>query len=663
MPTLHLFVAVLLLALLAKGMAIGQTSGAENPTGAPPSGRIEYTIDLENPSTQTCEITMTVRGWKGDTLDVHLPVWRPGRYEILDPAGTIRSIAATDGRGKQLPFEKTAKSSWRITTQGNSVIRVKYTLYANALNNRTRHIDDTHAFLSGSTVFLFVHELRNAPIELAVNAPEGWEVATGLERSTSVPNVFLAADYDTLADSPLEIGEHEVLTFEVENVPHQVVLWGEFPAAAVVTREQLVADFAKFTKVQHDLFGGFPYKRYVFLTHIGAGMGGGTEHLNSTIIQTKPENFTDKGRYRNFLGLACHELFHTWNVKQFRPDGLKPYDYLRENYTRLLWVAEGTTTYYDSLLLVRAGLMKPKAYFEALAENMRAEAHRPGRLVQSLEDSSFDAWIKFNKATPDSPNSTVSFYSKGEIVNFMLDMELRKRTVNKRSLDSLMKLLYERYPVAGPAYGTDDLKQLLAEIGKGSYDEFFAKNIAGTDELDVDSALTVAGLRLVRQKPPDITDEDSSASPIDTPFLGVTLKDTDGAAVVTAVETDGPAAKAGIMVDDQVLALNGRRLRAAELDSHLKGLGEDEEASLLLFRRQALRTIAIKPEMRAQGKWSIERLDDATDEQKLVYAAWLGQPWPSADADDKSSATAKTDSVKKADTAASQSPPARKPRF
>lgn len=659
MPMLHFFVLCFALACCAAGMAIGQTPAGREPSEPRKAGRIEYLIDIENPATQTCDITMTVRGWTGESLDVHLPVWRPGRYEVLEPAGTIRTMAATDGKGKKLPIEKVAKSSWRVTTGGNSVVRIKYTLYANALNNRTRHIDDTHAFLSGSTVFLFVHELRAAPIEVVVNAPKGWEIATGLERSPSVPNILIAPDYDTLVDSPLEIGEHEVLRYEVEGVPHEIVIWGSFPVNAVVTRDQMLADFAKFTKVQHDLFGAFPYTRYVFLTHIGAGMGGGTEHVNSTIIQTKPDNFTDKGRYRNFLGLACHELFHTWNVKQFRPEGLKPYDYLRENYTKLLWVAEGTTTYYDTLLLVRAGLTKPDEYLESLAENMRSEANRPGRLVQSLEESSFDAWIKFNRATPDSANSTVSFYSKGELVNFLLDMELRKRTGNKRSLDSVMKMLYERYPLSGPAYSTDDLKAILAEIGKGSYEEFFSKYVSGTEELDVDIALAAAGLELMRQKAPDIDGED--ATPAKTPFLGLTLKDVETVAVVSAVQSDGPASKAGVMVDDQVMALNGRRLRAADLDTHLQGLGVDEAATLLVFRRDAIRTIEIRPEMRAQEKWSIKRVDGASDEQKTIYTSWLGQAWPGGDGTD--AAPSKPDDAPGPAAAEPKTEPARKPRF
>lgn len=650
MTILHITVLLIALVLFA---GITPAQDRTEPGHSQTAGRIEYTVDLENPATQTCDITMTVRGWKAPTLDVHLPVWRPGRYEILDPSGTIRSIAATDGKGKTLSMEKVAKSSWKIGTEGASVIRIKYTLYANAIKNRTRHIDDTHAFLSGSTVFLFVHELRNAPIEVAINAPKGWQTATGLERSASVPNVFLAPDYDTLVDSPFEIGEHTVLNYEVEGVPHEIVIWGEIPENSIVTNDQIIEEFTKITKMQYDLFGAFPYKRYVFLTHIGPDLGGGTEHLNSTIIQTKPDNFTDRGRFNNFLGLASHELFHTWNVKQFRPEGLKPYDYLHENYTKLLWVAEGSTTYFDTLMLVRAGIVKPDTYLSSLADNMRTEAARPGRLVQSLESSSFDAWTKFSKPTPDSVNSTVSFYSKGELVNFLLDMELRKRTVNKRSLDSIMKLLYERYPLSGPAYSTNDLKQLLAEVGKGSYDEFFAKYVAGTEELDVDTALAVAGLKLVRTPAPKL---DQPSDPSETPYLGLTLKDSGSAAVVTAVLSDGPAATAGIMVDDQILALNGKRLRAGELDEKLKALGEDESASLLLFRHDVLRTIDVKPILRAQGKWSIERIDDPTEDQRQVYSSWLGQPWPGAKEDEAPDAKPTTPD-------AEPTPATRKPRF
>ncbi|MFZ4573784.1 MAG: M61 family metallopeptidase, partial [Phycisphaerales bacterium] len=465
MITAFLLVLAGLLSLAAVATpALGQSPGA----------RVEYIVDLANPQTQTVDITLNIRGWTADSIDVHLPVWRPGRYEVLDPAGTIRSISAKGKDGRPIAIEKHAKSSWRISSGAAGFVSIKYTVYANAINNRTRHVDDTHAFLSGSCVFLYVHELRNSPIEVAIKAPEGWKVASGLDAAPGIPNVLVCPDYDTLVDSPLEIGLHDTLTYTVDGIPHDIVFWGGTPSDP----EPFLRDFAKFTKVQKDIFGGFPYKRYVFITHIGPAMSGGTEHLNSTVIQAKPAIFDDPTRFRSFLGLASHELFHTWNVKQFRPEGLKPYDYDRENYTKLLWVAEGCTNYYDSVCLVRAGVLPPKDYLHELAKVMKSELTRPGRNLQSLEDSSFDAWIKFNKVSPDSVNSTVSFYTRGEILNLTLDAEIRRATGNKKSLDDVMRLLYQRFPLNAPAYTTADLLAIYKELTGVDFAPFHAKHVA-----------------------------------------------------------------------------------------------------------------------------------------------------------------------------------------
>jgi len=615
MPTLHTLIVFLALACLGCSLAAAQVLGGSSADQS--SARVEYTVDIEHPATQTCEITMTVRGWKGDTLDVHLPVWRPGRYEVLDPAGTIRSIAATDGRGRPLPLQKVAKSSWTVTTGGSAIIRVKYTLYANAVNNRTRHIDDTHAFLSGSTVFLFVHELRANPIEVAINAPQGWKTATGLEASATVPNVFLAPDYDTLVDSPFEIGIHRVLAYEVDGIPHEIAIWGEIPEGTVVSDDQLLADFAAITRTQREIFGRFPYKRYVFLTHIGPGMGGGTEHLNSTIIQTKPENFTDKSRYHNFLGLVSHELFHTWNVKQFRPAGLKPYDYQRENYTTLLWVAEGTTSYYDELLCLRAGVFETKHYLESLGKTIDAELARPGRSLQSLEESSFDAWIKFNRATPDAVNSTVSFYSKGALVSLMLDARIRTLTSGAGSLDDVMRTLSGRFPHTAPGYTTADVLDAIRYVTGEDFTPFFNDFVRGTADLPINDALAVFGLETVREGEGD----EQRA------YLGLDLRDADGLATVSVVRDDGPGPAAGINVDDQIVALNGQRLRAGELESRLKQLKPGQIVTLHVIRRDLLREVRLSLASRPKSELKVQKKKDATPEQKAAFESWTGQRW------------------------------------
>lgn len=606
--------------LLAAVLALLVASMSMTAMASTAPGRIEYIIDLDKPQTQTVSITMIVRGWKGDTLDVHLPVWRPGRYEVLDPAGTIREFAVLSGGNEKLPFEKVNKASWHIQTNGSSVIRVRYTLYANAITNRTRHVDDTHAFLSGSTVFLYVHELRDQPVEITVKAPEGWKVATGLEPAPSVPNVFTAADYDTLVDSPFEIGLHETYTYTVDGVPHEIVIWGTQPKDA----EKLKSDFTKITKVQKDLFGTFPYTRYVFLTHIAPELGGGTEHLNSTIIQTRPQVFEEDDRYERFMGLVSHELFHTWNVKQFRPQGIKPYEYQKENYTTLLWLAEGTTTYYDSLLVARAGVISSDTYLKGLADVFKGELTRPGRTRQSLEDSSFDAWIKFNKTTPDSINSTVSFYTRGEMINFVLDAHIRRATSGAKCLDDLMRALYQKFPAAAGPYSTQDVLSILKEISGQDFTDFHARHIAGTEDPDVDTALADYGLILLRT--PEPTEEDPGTG--EAAYLGIEVKDADKELNITSVREDGPAYLAGLNVDDKIVTVNGEAMNADAFSTMLES-GDTAPIAFELKRRGRTLKISVTPDLRSTADWRIKRVDDPTPAQRKAYESWLHASWPS----------------------------------
>lgn len=576
---------------------------------------VEYVVDLHGAASQTVDVTMHLRRWDKPHLEVHLPVWRPGRYEVLDPAGAVTDVRAAGQHGP-LGIEKTGKATWRIDTSGTPEVAVSYRLYANELGSRTRHADETHAFLSGAATFLYCHERRGDPVRVVLSGPEGWIVATGLEQEGDDPRVLIAPDYDVLVDSPIEFGEHERTEFEARGVRFQVAVWGD--AGAIPAKFH--SDLKEICSAQTDLFGGFPARRYVFITHVSPGAGGGTEHLNSTVIQARPAVATDPKVYRGLLALASHELFHTWNVKQFRPDGIKPYDYQRENYTKLLWVAEGTTSYYDELLCVRAGVVDAKHYLESLAKAIDAEVRRPGGAVQSLEDSSFDAWIKFNRPSPNSVNTTVSFYSKGALVNLMLDVEIRRRTSNARSLDDVMRELYRRFPLDGPAYSSEDLLAILQDTAGGPFAEFFARFVRGTDPLPIAEYLAPLGLELHREPP--------EGGPTLAPYTGLDLKDQDGLAVVSAVRADGPAHAAGFIVDDQIVAIDGRRTRAADLDARLRGKHAGDVVTVTLFRRDHMITRSLTLADRPNGDLKIRRVKEPTPQQKAMYESWIGAAWP-----------------------------------
>ena len=292
------------------------------------------------------------------------------------------------------------------------------------------------------------------------------------------PSVFEAGSYDELVDSPFEAGTHEVLSFQAVGKPHRLAIWGHVPVA----RDKLVTDIPKIIAAAAGLFDGtVPYDDYTFLLLSSPGGYGGLEHRKSTTLLTSPFSFSPRKKYEEFLELVAHEFFHLWNVKRIRPAVLGPFDYQREAYTRSLWVMEGITSYYDRLLLVRAGLKKPRAYLATLADELGKIADTPGRLRQSLEEASFDAWIKFYRPDENSANSSISYYLKGGIVAMLLDLAIRTRSEGVRSLDDVMRLLWRRHGARDVGFSDAEVQGLFEEAAGCSLDDLFARYIRGRD--------------------------------------------------------------------------------------------------------------------------------------------------------------------------------------
>lgn len=658
------FVRTLCIAVVL-GSTARRTSGAD----------VVYTVDLPAPQTQMLDMSMRLTDVARETIDVMLPTWRPGRYEIINPAGTVQEFSAVDASGRSLTWKKIDTSTWRIDTGGVATIDVRWRVWANSIANRTRHVDDSHAFLSPSSVFMYSPDWRAAPIRIRINAPFGWEIASGLAPAADDDRTLIAKNYDVLADSPIEIGLHDRVTFEVEGVPHDIVIWGE----ADYDGEQLTTDFAAIVANQKAVFGDFPFTRYVFLIHVGAG-GGGTEHLNSTIMQTRRASLEDPAAYKRFLGLVAHEYFHTWNVKQLRPACIHPYNYQAENACELFWVAEGTTSYYDDLTLARTGLITVDAYLKMLSSNINSMYARPGREIQSLEESSFDAWIKFNRTNAHSMNSTISFYSQGALVSWLLDGHLRLATDDRIGLDELMRTMYERFPLDGPGFTTADLFDTAQELSGMDFTAFHARYVAGVEPLQFDEPLAAFGLEVIFKPTPRDDDQneekdedregdqagdqaddqvddqasDGGGSP-DSPdaddespdqdaaaevmpvraFLGLNLTNQDGRTIVRSVRSDGPAFLAGLTADDEILAMDGRRLGAGDLASRLKSYKPGDVVEFHAFRRDRLSVVSVTLGTEQDGRWVVQHLDQPTEAQRRTYARWIQQPWPGDDAHDK----------------------------
>jgi len=574
---------------------------------------IEYTVSLRSPQTQTVEIGMRVRNVASTFLDLALPVWRTGRYAVINPAGTVSRVRAQRPEGKALSISKLDKTTWRVQTEGCTEVEIRYSVYANSLADRTRHVDDTHAFLSGATVFFYVPDRRGDPVSVQIEAPEKWNLACGLEAVDGEPRTLLAPGYDVLIDSPIEIGLHDVLHFDVDDIPHEIVLWGAPP----LDSRKITEDFVAIVRNQAQLFGGLPYSRYIFMVHVGLGLGGGTEHLNSTIIQVPPKTFEDPIAYKRLLGTASHEMFHVWNVKRLRPAALAVTDFSRENYTDLLWFCEGTTAYYDELILARTGLTDSDTYLYDLGELIHMVRRRPGSKVQSVAESSFDSWIKFNQPTSDDMNTTVSFYDSGALVSFLLDLELRARTGNRVSMDSVMVKMVARFPVSGPGFTTKDLLAVVGELAGSSFDEFFDRYIRSTEPFPLEERVSVVGLKL-NIEPAGIK-----------AYTGMINIDQNAQTIVRYVLSDGPAYSAGVLPGDEIVALDGRRYNAAEMVNHVETQTRPGDViQLEILRRGRQRTIELATIAAPKGRWQLSRMETPSDAQKSAYSSWLQQPWP-----------------------------------
>lgn len=611
---------------------------------------VRYRVDLTQAPTQRAFIEMTFSPPEGaGPVAIRMPAWRPGRYVILDPAGGVVQLTARDARGRALDAQKLDKATWSIE-RGTGAITVEYELYANSLGLRTRHIDDTHAFLSGSAVFLYVDELRDLPHVVSFVAPADWRVAGGLEPTPDPddsPRTLVAPSYDVLIDSPIEIGLHDRIDFDAAGKPHEIIIW---PPGRRYDEERLVADFTELIEEQLSIFGELPFDRYVFLVHAGAGAGGGTEHLNSTIMQVPSSrlegSLTNDDDYRRFLGLVSHEFFHTWNVKQMRPSSMAPYTLQSENYSTLFWVAEGTTSYYDTLTLARAGLIEPKKALEDFGDLIDGSRNNPGAMIQSLSDSSYDAWVKFNRRNPDTGNTTVSFYSQGALASWFLDLQIRAASSGATSLDDVLRDLFERHPLQDGGYSRDDLEQALRRVTGRDWSDYFRDYIDGTRPLPFEDALSFVGLELI-QKPnkpkngaqldPDnaeeADDEESDQPPRSVADTGVSLQSSGDAAVVRTVRRGSALYAAGILPGDEIIAIDGRRIDRSNWSEQINMLNPGQSVRLHYVRHGELRARTVTVGERLDAKWALRRVEEPTADQKAAYSDWLGQPWPESEDD------------------------------
>jgi predicted metalloprotease with PDZ domain len=421
---------------------------------------ISFTIAMPRPHTHLFDIDIAIKRTTSGPQEERLvmPVWTPGSYLVREFARHVQDFAVADAAGQPLKWEKTNKDTWRVVTNGAREWHATYRVYANELSVRTSELNSGHGFWNNANLLMYLEGFLKDPSTVRVLAPDAWKVATGLPAVAGQKNTFRAENFDILYDSPFEASNFKTLVFNVKGVPHRIVIDGE----GNYNPERMRLDVQKLVETEVEIMGEIPYRDYTFILHLRSNAGGGLEHLNSTALGYPRFGFrirtgeratsaapnaseTPERDYRGFLSLVAHEFFHLWNVKRIRPDALGPFDYTQENYTKVLWVAEGITDYYADLALRRAGLISETDFLSATARAIQQLQNTPGRLEQTVEESSFDSWIKYYRQDENSINSQVSYYDKGALLGLLLDLEIRKRSNGAKSLDDVMRYLYAEF--------------------------------------------------------------------------------------------------------------------------------------------------------------------------------------------------------------------------
>lgn len=589
-----------------------QASSLSLPNLTATVANISYQVAMPQPTSHLFEVTLTVKNWNSPTLDLKMPVWTPGSYLLREYARNVQEFFARyNGDGKILSNQKLSKNHWQIKTEGISEIAVQYRVFANELSVRTNHLDGTHGYFNGAAIFCFIPGLEKEPIAVTIIVPySDWKVSTALPEIEGKFNTYLAKNFDTLVDSPFEIGQHHIYDFTVLGKPHQLAIWGKGNAEP----QRIIRDTQEIIKAEADIYGGLPYDHYLFILHLSDNGFGGLEHKNSCSLNYSRFGFRAKEKYQRFMQLVAHEYFHLWNVKRLRPKALENFDYERENYTTSLWFSEGTTSYYDLLIPLRSRIYERQVFLENLSKEITRFLAIPGRKIQSLSDSSFDAWIKLYRRDANSDNCQISYYLKGELVSLLLDLLIRQRHQNQRSLDDVMRQMWEQFGKREIGFTSQQLQQVIESIAGTNLTDFFQRYIEGTDELPFDEFLEPFGLQLK-----SVMEEEPF------PYLGVKVQSENGKETIKLVTAESPAWLAGIDAGDELLAIDGMRVTADGLNERLKDYQAGDIIKVTVFHQEQLRTLPVQLAEAQPSRYEVVQVDNPESIQQQNLAGWLSQ--------------------------------------
>ncbi|MES3018357.1 MAG: PDZ domain-containing protein [Bacteroidota bacterium] len=577
--------------------------------------KVTFKVSFLEPNAHYADIEMEISGLKQDELNLKMPVWTPGSYLIREFAKNVEGFQVHGSSGSPLSFNKINKNTWRINTLKNSTIRVNYRVYSFEISVRTSFVDDSHAFLSPAGLFLYPEGKLKLPSTVTVVPYKTWsKISTGLEKHPSQANTYTAADFDILYDSPIEVGNQDIFEFTAAGVNHEIAMYG----GGNYDKEVLKRDIAKIVHEQTKVFGVNPNKRYVFIVHNFNSGGGGLEHLNSTVLGATRNAYNTQAGLLRFLGLVSHEYFHLWNVKRLRPIALGPFNYDEENYTSNLWIAEGFTAYYQDIFTQRAGLQSPERFVANLATSISSVENQPGNRIQSVSDASFDAWIKQYRPNENSPNSTVSYYSKGSLIALIMDLEIINSTQGKAGLDEVMKAMYDEYYVKRKRGYTDsEFKAMAEKIAGHSLTNIYDEYINDVKTIDYNKYLNYAGLSLI-----------NDAAQSNEPYLGIATSLREGKVIITQVARGSGAWNNGLNVNDEILSIDNYVINKTsagntEMLKYIAGRGVGEKARVSIVRDGQDKVIEVSLDKNPAVKYNISPIEGASAAQMAVRKRWL----------------------------------------
>lgn len=572
---------------------------------------IAFEVSFSEPQAHYAEIKMEVSGLKKDYFDVKMPVWTPGSYLVREYSRHVESFQAADAQANPIEVEKISKNTWRIHSKKQDKAVISYRIYGFEVSVRTNYIDDSHAFLSPAATFMYVDGLLDQPADVKIIPHANWsKVSTGLEPIAGKANTFHAPDFDLLFDSPIEVGNQDIFTFEASGVQHEVAMVG----GGNYDKDRIIKDYKVLIEECTRIFDVNPNKRYVFIVHNFKSGGGGLEHLNSTVLGASRNGYTNPRIYTNFLALTAHEYFHLWWVKRVRPIELGPFNYDEENYSTGLWIMEGFTSYYDNLIMKRTGFIDDQAYFTYLATDFDAVENRAGNLVQPVALASRDAWIKYYRPDENSANTSVSYYNKGALLALMMDLKIIAETKGKHSLDDVMKAAYQEFYVQKQrGFEEHELESLIKRVTGVSVAEIF--RMAHTVEaIDYNSYLHQVGYSLV-----------DYYAISDLPDLGVSTSNQNGKIMVTSARRATSAWEAGLNARDEILAINGERVEQSgrELDGLIQQYKVGDTLNILISRDGLIRELNVSLLSDTRGAFNIVPKNNASSEEVRLGQIWL----------------------------------------